>query len=193
MLTFDEASHTYRWSGKKVPSVTQILSPLQDFSMVNKEVLRRAQLLGTYVHRTTELYDQDDLDFDLLPDEIRPYLDAWIKFRSECEFVPDTIEKRYYHPQLGYSGTSDRTGLVRGRMAVIDIKKMEILSPVTGIQLAAYKELHNLHGAKILDRYALGLRKDGTYRLQPYTDATDFSAFVSLLTIKNWKERHGIA
>lgn len=193
MLTFNEERHEYRWNGKVVPSVTQILSSMMDFSMVNPEVLRRAQLLGTYVHRTTELYDKDDLDIDALPDEIKPYLDAWIKFKKECEFEPETIELKLYHKQLGFSGTSDRTGLVRGRRAVIDIKKMLSLGPVIGMQLAAYQSLHSLEGEKILDRYALGLRPDGTYRMVPYADPSDYPAFLSLLTIRNWRIKNGIA
>ena len=31
-LTFDEATHTYRFNGNVVPGVTSILSPLTDFS-----------------------------------------------------------------------------------------------------------------------------------------------------------------
>ncbi|MBC3906240.1 hypothetical protein [Undibacterium umbellatum] len=193
MLTFDEDSHTYRWHNQVVPSVTQILAPMLDYSNVPAENLRRAQLLGTYVHKTTELYDLNDLDFDTLPDEIAPYLNAWIKFKRECEFEPATVEQKLYHKQLGYSGTSDRTGLIRGRMAVIDIKKMLSLGPVIGMQLAAYKELHTHAGQKVLDRYALGLRSDGTYRMVPYKDESDYAAFMSLLTLRNWRLKHGIA
>ncbi len=190
MLTFDESKHEYRWCGKVVPSVTQILSPMLDFSMVRQDVLIRAQQLGTAVHRMTELYDKDDLDIDSLSGELRPYLSGWIRFKTECEFEPATIETRIYHPLHGFSGTSDRTGLIRGRMSVIDIKKMATLGPVIGIQLAAYQALHSLDGPKILDRYALGLRQDGTYRLKPYADRLDFPAFLSLLTLKNWKEKN---
>lgn len=193
MLTFNEEKHEYRWNGNVVPSVTQILSPMMDFSMVNPEILRRAQLLGTYVHRTTELYDKDDLDIDALPDEIKPYLNAWIKFKKECAFEPETIESKLYHKHLVFSGTSDRTGLVRGRRSVIDIKKMLSLGPVIGMQLAAYQALHSLEGEKIVDRYALGLRPDGTYRMVPYADPSDYPAFLSLLTIRNWRIKNGIA
>lgn len=193
MLTFDETKHEYRWNGSVVPSVTQILSPMVDYSMINPAVLIRAQMLGTYVHRTTELYDQDDLDMDTLPEEIAPYLNAWIKFKKECEFEPATIEQKLYHKVLGYSGTSDRTGMVRGRLAVVDIKKMAQLGPVIGMQLAAYQELHKQDGAKVLDRYALGLRPDGTYRMVPYNDPSDLPAFLSLLTLRNWRMKHGLA
>lgn len=193
MLTFDEPSHVYRWNGEVVPSVTQILSPLINYSMVPPEALERARLLGQAVHRMTELHDLDDLDEDSLAPEMLPYLAGWKKFCTDVGFVPDTIEKRMYHPLHGYCGTSDRTGAVRGRRAVLDIKKMMTLGPVIGPQLAAYQATHNLEGAAIVDRYALGLRPNGTYRLVPYTDPTDFAAFISLLTLRKWKDKHGIS
>lgn len=190
-LLFDPVEHAYTVQGRRVPSVTQTLAPLVDYSMVPKDTLERARLLGQAVHRMTELYDQDDLDIDDLADELVPYLTAWIKFRAETGFVPETIEKRLYHPTLRYAGTPDRSGLIRRRRAVIDIKKMLTLGPVIGIQLAAYEQLFEKNGTHIEDRYALGLRADGTYRLHPYTDKGDWPVFLSLLTIRNWKEKHG--
>lgn len=190
-LLFDPVEHAYTVSGQRVPSVTQTLAPLVDYSMVPRETLERGRQLGQAVHLTTQLYDEDDLDMDNLADELKPYLTAWIKFRAETGFVPETIEKRLYHPTLRYAGTPDRSGLIRGRRAVIDIKKMLTLGPVIGLQLAAYKELFERNGTPIEDRYALGLRADGTYRLQLYTDKGDWPVFLSLLTIRNWKEKNG--
>lgn len=192
MLIFDESKHEYRVNGRVIPSVTQVLQPLVDYSKVPRDVLERAQLLGQAVHRATELHDNDDLDMATLSEELVPYLDAWKRFRQECDFQPITVEEKLHHPSLGYAGTSDRTGYVRGRKAVLDIKKMISLGPVIGIQLAAYQAMHNLRGDSITDRYALGLRADSTYRLEPYTDANDFAVFVSLLTVRNWRIRNGI-
>lgn len=190
-LLFDPVEHAYTVAGKRLPSVTQILSPLVDYSIVPRDVLERAQKLGTAVHRMTELYDLDDLDMDCLADELVPYLTAWIKFRAESGFVPETIEKRLYHPALRFAGTPDRSGLINGRRAVLDIKKMLTLGPVIGLQLAAYSELFAKNGTQIEDRYALGLRADGTYRLAPFTDKGDWPVFLSLLTLRNWKAKNG--
>lgn len=189
-LTFDEAAHEYRIDGRRLPSVTQLLAPLVDYSMVPREALERAQALGTAVHKMTELHDNDDLDEDSLSDELKPYLAGWIKFRTECQFKPVTIEHRMAHPTLGYAGTSDRTGVIKGRLAVVDIKKMFVLGPHIGPQLAAYERLHQAEGLQVLDRFALGLRADGTYRLQHYTDPLDWQCFLSHLTIQNWKAKH---
>jgi hypothetical protein len=189
-LVFDEARHEYRYDGVLVPSVTGILKPLVDYSAINPEVLARASALGTLVHQTTELYDLGTLDEDDLDPILVPYLNGWKRFREEVGFVPATIEKRMYHP-LGFCGTSDRTGAIRGVKAVVDIKKMMTLGPVIGPQLAAYKEMHNLEDAGIEKRFALGLRPDGTYRLQEYKDASDLPCFMSLLTIQKWRLKHG--
>jgi hypothetical protein len=191
MLTFDEPSHTYKWNGTPVPSVTTILSPLIDYSMVNPEVLERGRQLGSAVHRMTELHDLDDLDESSLSPDMKKYLIGWKKFREDTGFVPDTIEKRMFHPKHHYCGTSDRTGVIRGQKAVIDIKKMMSLGAVIGVQLAAYQAMHNLEDAGITHRYALGLRPDGTYRLQQFNNPSDFAVFLSLLNIRNWKAKNG--
>jgi hypothetical protein len=189
-LTFDEAQHEYRFDGRVIPSVTQILSPLVDYSMVPPATLERARQLGTAVHRMTELHDNDDLDEDSLSDELRPYLVGWKKFRQEANFEPITVEHRMFHRGLGYAGTSDRAGVVKGRLAVLDIKKMLTLTPAIGPQLAAYQEQHKSEGLAVLDRYALGLRPDGTYRLQKYEDPLDWQCFLAHLTIQNWKTKY---
>ena len=93
-LVFNEDRHEYSLDGQRLPSVTQLLAPLVDYSKVPKDVLERAQQLGTAVHRMTELFDNDDLDEDSLSDELRPYLAGWIKFRAECQFEPERISER---------------------------------------------------------------------------------------------------
>lgn len=198
MLQFDSDLHEYRFGGINVPGVTSVLAPLVDYSMVNQELLERARVLGQAVHLATELYDQGTLDTDSLDPVLVPYLDAWIRFRKEVDFQPIGIEQRVYHPIYRYAGTLDRTGLVRGNMAVLDIKKMLVLGPVIGVQLAAYQNALNVvrpsvetpYPVRIADRYALGLQADGTYRLQQYQDPADWSTFLSLLNIKNWKAKH---
>ena len=197
MLTFDEPSHTYRYDGIVIPSVTQIIAPLSDYSMIDPAVLARAQALGTAVHRMTELYDKDDLDEDSLDEEFNGYLAAWKKFKQDIGFSPITIESKLCDKVRGFAGTSDRTGMVKNklgksRLAVIDIKKMYILGPQIGVQLAAYQHLHTVDGATVLDRYALGLRPDGTYRLKQYEEPSDSQEFFALLTHFNYRKKHGI-
>ena len=40
-LVFNEAEHSYRLNGRRLPSVTQVLDLYNDFSMVRDDVLRQ--------------------------------------------------------------------------------------------------------------------------------------------------------
>lgn len=197
MLTFNEELHEYRWNGVVVPSVTTIIASLYDFSFVSEVNMEKACRRGTEVHRACELYDQGALNEDGM------HLWAWIeyfnaykRFRAETGFVPEVNEQRIYHPQLKYAGSLDLRGLLNDRPSIIDIKTTASLSPAIGVQLAGYEQgvvsEADYKGEKKYQRFALQLRPDGTYRLQPYTDQTDWSVFVGLLNAYNWKRKHNI-
>lgn len=192
-IEFDEANHLYFVNGKPMPSVSSILAPLVDFSRVPPETLEYARQRGTAVHRATELHDLGTLDEESVDEAVRPYLEAWKRFRKETGFVPKLIEHRVYSEYYGYCGTIDRQGymteLKGSPLAVIDIKTPVQLGQVVGVQLAAYQEALRSEGIQADLRFAVQLRSDGNYRLTPYVDKSDFSVFVALLTIKNWREK----
>lgn len=195
MLTFDEATHTYWIGAAKVPSVTQILKPLVDLSSIPSGVLAHASARGTAVHYACELFDQDNLDWDSLDVELVPYVEAWVEFRMATGFMPIRNEERVFHPGLFYAGTLDRTGLINGELSVVDIKTSSGLYPTVGMQLAAYAEALNATNANATEpkhtgRYAVQLKKDGRYHLQPYTDKTDWPVFVSLKTLITWSDKN---
>lgn len=180
-----------------MPSVTEILRPLLDFSRVPPETLEFARLRGTAVHKATELHDLGTLDEASVDDTVWPYLEAWRQFRSDTGFSPTLIEHRAYHEGYGYCGTVDRRGVMTKLSgspgAVIDIKTPVQLGPVVGLQLAAYQEAMRRNGSCAADlRFAVQLRSDGQYRLVPYTDKSDFGVFIALLTIRKWRERHSV-
>ena len=194
-IDFDEANHLYFVNGKQTPSVSSILSPLVDFSYVPRETLEYASQRGTAVHRATELYDLGTLDDESVDEAVRPYLDAWKRFRQDTGFVPRLIERRVHHADYGYCGTIDREGcmteLAGSPQAIIDIKTPVHLGPVVGLQLAAYQEALRSEGFQVDLRFAVQLRSDGNYRLQSYIEKSDFGVFVALLTLKRWREKHG--
>jgi hypothetical protein len=193
MLTFDEASHTYRKGGVLVPSVTQILAPLFDFSSVPAGVLAHASARGTAIHMACELFDQDDLDWSSVSDEILPYVEAYVEFRMATGFKPTHSEHRVFHQGLLYAGTLDLAGPVDGERSIIDIKSCTVLSPAVGIQLAAYAEALSLEEPeqpKYTGRYALQLKKDGRFVFERYTDKTDWPTFIALKTVTSWANKH---
>lgn len=188
-LTFDEASHTYRFNGNVVPGVTSILSPLTDFSRVPPHVLEAASNFGKAVHLACELDDLHMLDEDQLDPALVPYLKAWRKFSADYEVQWEQIEEPVYHATLRYAGTPDRFGLVKARPAVVDIKSTAELYPSVGPQLSAYAHALTHPYA---DRIAVQLKADGTYVAKTYANPTDFPVFASLLTLRNWCKQNSI-
>jgi hypothetical protein len=192
-LLFEPDTHEYRHRGMVVPSVTQLLAPLVDFSGIPPENVEYARLRGEAVHFACELYDQNDLDMDTLDPKIVPYLQAWIKFKAETGFVVHTVEERIPHPIHRYAGMIDRTGFMamNNVQAVLDIKCVAKLSPVTGLQTAAYKELvERDKGITGLARYSVRLGGDGKYELKRYEEPDDFRVFLSLLNLHNWRKKY---
>lgn len=193
-LVFDDAAHKYTWQGQPVPSVTQVLSPLYDFSMVPADVLAAKSRLGTLIHLATELYDEGELDESSVAPEIRPYLDAWVRFRDDTGFVPYRVEARVYHPVHRYAGTLDRTGYVGDLFELLDIKSCACIDPAAGVQTSAYREAYAKTFPKdpaIVRRRVVQLRPDGTYRAPLMEAKSDWPTFLSLLTVNNYIAQHG--
>lgn len=159
MIHFDPETHTYTLNGERLPSVTQILKPIYDFSAVPAGVLRRAAEYGTAVHKTVELYLKDDLDEGSLDDALKGPLEAFKTWHGDHpEFrnrVPD-IETLSCNAKLKYAGTPD---LLYPDVAVIDIKSRPVNLLTDPIQLAAYDHF----GCGKRERYVLELQQDGQY------------------------------
>lgn len=197
-LSFDEATHTYRYQGVEVPGVTSVLKPLMDFAHVPADVLAAAAAFGTAVHKACELDDLDQLDEEALDDALAPYLAAWRKFSRDYDVEWHGIERKVFHPQLRYAGALDRNGLVRldprrdyRVPAIVDIKSGAQLYPAVGPQLAAYHRALN-ESSVTTKRLAVQLKPDGNYAAKWHEDPTDFAVFCSLLTLRNWCAKHQI-
>ena len=197
MIKFNEERHEYSKDGIIIPCVTDVLTSagLYDmFGKVNRDVLEAAQVRGKYVHTATEFYDLGTLDDSTVHEEIRPYLDAWVKFRKDTGFKPRLIEEIVFSKKYFYAGTADRVGPLDVE-TVVDIKSGE-LSPAADPQTAGYLHAHNEGISpknKAKDRLIVQLRNDGKYNLPKpdFYSKEDFSVFLSCLNIKNWRARHG--
>jgi hypothetical protein len=192
MLTLDEATHTYRYAGAVVPSVTQVLAPLFNWDAVPPEVLERKRLIGDAVHKAIALDLADDLDEASIVEPWASYFEGWRKFKRDSGFVCLAYEEPVYHEQLRYAGTFDLFGLLKGKPAKIDTKSTHVLHPAVGPQTAAYDEARrrgSLYREKAA-RYALQLGSDGRPHLHPLTDPSDWNIFMSLLNVHHYKTRH---
>lgn len=193
-LDFDPAAHEYRLDGALVPSVTQVIASLYDHSSIPPWVLERKAAIGSAVHEACELYDADDLDDDSVDPVVRPYLDAWVRFRSECSPTILHNELRLADFLMRFAGQLDRVIVRDGRPWIVDLKTTVEIDPAVGVQLAGYKRLAVSAGLVGDDagRAAVQLLKDGTYRWIPFASPDDDRCFVSLLNVFHWRSKHHV-
>jgi hypothetical protein len=185
------SNREYLINGRIVPSVTEVLASagLITLDFVTDLALTR----GTYVHKAAELYDQNRLNHATVDPIVRPYLDAWIKFRKDTGAEMITIEEKIYSTKYYYGGRPDRIVQMDKKM-ILDLKTGEQFHPSGAIQMAAYLEAYNETAKeKARGRIIVQLMKDGSYKLpnKDYYGNNDFNTFLAALTIRNWKEKYG--
>lgn len=190
MIEFNEERHEYRQNGIIIPSVTQVLQAgglTPDFSMVSAEDLVWKANLGTQVHAATALDDEDNLgDYD---PQIAGYIEAWRRFKAECNFTPMLAEQIVYSKKYGYAGTLDRIGLMAGANVLLDIKTASVVDLMcVGPQTAAYEAASNEQNKTKANykRYAVKLLPDGKYKLLACNNKMDFQVFLCALSLYNW-------
>lgn len=196
MLTFNKAAHQYFWCGEPVLNVTRIISHLVDYSRIPPAALEIARQEGMAVHRMVEL-DCNGEPADV-PEWMKGQHEGWLRFKDETGLECWAAEQKMYHPALAYAGTPDLIGLMpklktaKGA-ACIDVKRSLYAGPAIGLQCSGYAEIWNKTQGKelrVVERFALQLRPNGTYRLQPYEDRDDWIAFLACLQQIRWKEHH---
>ena len=190
MLTFEDKTHTYRWNGEVVKSVSKILkqSGEVNYDYISDDEREYVLTRGKYVHLATELLDRDELDEDALKGTIKPYLEAYKLFKKRTGFKPLLIEYRGYHQKLKYAGTLDRVGLMNGKLVLIDFKS-GVVAKWVRLQTAAYEAFLPPDFA-VTARHGLQLKKDGTYKLsRAWTDPSDFTVFQASIIISNWRNK----
>lgn len=183
MLSFDSSEHRYFFGGREIPSVTTILSFLDDWERVPRDVLAAAAQFGTHAHEAAALLVRDQLDWDSLDPDLAPPIRGLQKFLDESGAVVVQSEWRVYHPDLRYAGTLDAILHWRNGMALADWKTGSTPPKSVGPQTAAYCAAFEANtGQKIKRRYCIQLL-DGDYRVTKLDDPSDWSTFVSCRNI----------
>ncbi len=183
-LELQEEGHIYTLNGRRLISVTQALAILDDRWKVDPWYLERGRL----VHLATAYYDRDELDESTVDEKIRPYLDAYVKFREDTGFIPIHIEHKLFHPSYFYAGKLDRVGSF-GYDLLVDLKS-GTKAKVDGLQGAAYWELCRVNKIPIKRVFALYLSDNGTYKLEPIEKPKLLlPVFLACLQIAQWKEK----
>ena len=191
-LTFKPDGHEYWLGHKRLPSVTQVLKPAIDYSMVDPVVLERKRQIGIAVHMAIKLWLHGELDDASVVEPWAGYFRGWLKFWVDMGFKPEDVgmvECPLAHPTMGYAGTPDQVMLIGTQWSVIDAKNIVDMKPMWALQTAGYQELVQAQpgwAKKVKRRYSLRLREDGTYRLDEHTDRGDFGIFLSFLLTHRW-------
>lgn len=199
-LTFDPDLHVYTLDGEVVPSVTGILrwSGLVDFSGIPGAVLDEARHRGTVVHHAVHYYNERDLDLDRFAEDFPAYVgyvDAWIAFCLQRQFRAVLNEHRVASRKHGVAGTLDCLGWLDERAVLLDFATGRPQDVAKDLQTAAYHALATEWAAEgddqlaeflrtargVVDRYAVALRRDGTFALERYTHPRDYRDFLALV------------
>lgn len=192
MITFDPESHSYAIDGQPVPSVTTVL---KDMGFIDTAFFTDyGRERGKLVHRIIHWHMTGELDHDTIDPALQGYFNAWLAFEKDTGFVSTETEKPMGSTLYRFCGTPDHIGMIGGSHAIVDAKTGSIF-PHVGLQLAGYEILRNeviLGGwALRCKRFALALKENGKYSLQPFTDRQDRGVFLSALACWWWKKNNG--
>lgn len=195
-VAFDPATHTYRnHDGVIRPSVTQTLAAvgLSDYSMVDPEILERARIRGTNVHKWTAEYDREGwIDEDWIAPEEHGYFDAWMRFRAESNVKIIDIEPPIIGKIAGIevAGTPDRLCYLNGIRTVLDLKCCASEMLAWRLQLADYEMLTTgWPRCGDMVRVAVQLFRNGRYVLRYYSEESDSDAAIAALILATWDDQ----
>lgn len=158
----------------RYPSVTQIISPWADFSMIKPEVLERATARGTQVHQICSAIALG-LWVPSVPEECQGYVDS---FKRWFELVEEVIicEKELINTDLGFKGHPDIVVRYKGEkhVRVVDLKTPLANQKIWRVQIAAYNNLVESCERSDID-------KSGTLRLSPDGKLPIYNQYRNLL------------
>lgn len=184
-VTFHEDDHSY-WLGlARIPSVSEILQPLNTswLSTIPEAILNRKRDIGLAVHRACELIDTGyEIDPETLDDDVAGYVDGYRKFLIDTKPTWQSVERMVFDPARWYAGRLDRTGIVSGKPYVIDIKTSASVQPSVAVQLTAYAEADQDAHSEIA---ALQLLPKGDYRFVTVERQPD--VWAALLTLHKFQ------
>lgn len=189
-IQFDQETHTYRDgdTGRLVPSVTQVLEVLSDFSKVPWQRLEAARERGSLVHAAGELLIKGQLAWDSIDSEIQAYMLGLQKFLAESGAVITGTERIVYNRELGYAGTLDAIAHWRNGYALLDWKTSVVTPISVGPQLYGYEAALKQHTGQWIRRHYCVRLMPNDYRVDRVDNIRNRSVFISALNI--WKYRH---
>ena len=184
-LILQEEGHIYRIGDRRIVSVTQALSILDDRWKIDPWYLERGRLIDL----ACELYDRGELDEDSVDPQIEGYVSAYQNFVFETKFKVVHSQIKLYHPQYFYAGKPDVIGILNDDLDLID-RKSGAKAKVDPLQMAAYLELCRVNNIRIKKQFDLYLHENATYKLEPIEKPKLLlPVFLACLTATRFKER----
>ena len=201
--TFDPESHCYKNSaGREVPSVTQVLDSvgLVDYSRVPRDVLENKRRIGDAAHFAIHLFESNDLDPYSVQAEYAGYVEAYMNFREEMQWEPESTETSGIFTVHGmdFAYTWDGFGRIKGSKTlskyrtVLEIKCTADEEPSWKYQLAAYALTVPREKDEHIARVTVKLSPDATYKPFLYDQPRDKDTFLYSLSIVNVKINEGL-
>lgn len=187
-LMFNDEKHIYSLRGIKMPSVTQIMKPmnLMLYEGVSQMQLGEAASRGTRAHEQVSNY----VKYGILEcdEDTESYINAFKEF--EKLWNPTWLASEYmtFHKSLRYAGTIDLLGYVEpddgNGVDIIDLKCTASFHTVMlETQVSAYAEALKSQGVKVRKCYGLQLQKTGKMRFERLNDG--FKTFLHCLALYN--------
>lgn len=149
IVEFIEEQHIYLVDGVIVPCVSNILAyKFNDYSGVSRDVLQRASELGTELHRSIELYEQEGITSDLKEFKNYLFLKKQFKFENIANELPVLYEKG---GRVLFVGTLDQIIEIDGKLGINDFKRVSAPNKTKiAYQLNLYKMAYEQsYGKKI--------------------------------------------
>jgi len=190
-VTFDPATHCYRFRGTRLISVTQAIQAagLIDTEWYTEAARQRSRAVHLAVHFDAE----GDLDESSVSPLIRPYLEAARSFKRDTRFVTELTEARVWALDAGYAGTIDHLGCIAKNQRVLVDWKTGLIPEWARLQTAGYA--HTFPNGAGFIRYAVQLKPDGGYKItsfEPQAFRRDLADFLSCVRVARLQEEQHV-
>ncbi len=205
MLSFDPDTHIYRWNGRPVSSVTQVLKEWQEVDIygttyfvnvhtgraISAETFRNAGAFGRAVHTGAfHILMSGGLNWNKLHPSLLEPLRQFEKWARDYKVDMVAVEKPLYSGLYGYAGTPDIICRANTyKLLVCDIKTggYDLVGPQTAAYEQLYRESERYRGH--IGRALLYLPKDGgPYQFKALTKTQDWAFFKVKLYEAKWRK-----
>lgn len=209
--------HTvYKVNGKRVPSVTTILSILNKPALLNwawecglagddyKKIRDKAANIGTIAHEMIEKHLlKEEFDPSKYPqvdiDKAETAFLAFLEWEQAYQIKPVIVEGKFVSQELKTGGTCDLVADTKEGLILIDLKTSSGIFPEMRLQVAAYAYMLKENGHDIKQVHILRIDKeDGSFHHHklgtPETLSDEWEMFKLLRQVyglknKIWKRR----